>query len=196
MQEKQRVFWINIPRGARVLHRTLAARYGGERCSQCSIRWGRVYAQSFTVFCRRCSTCSIAESQSPWSMIKHAGWTSYAQYILQGSADRSYIPFRGFTFCILCPSARVGCLQYKVSKTFLAEDQHPRMYVQYIWYFAKPGDDNVRMGVSGDGPALVTPHAGSVKCDSLTHFRNCNQFFSLKILHPFSICIFWFKLIL
>ena len=39
---------------------------------------------------------------------------------VQGSADISYIPFRGFTFCILCPSARVGCLQYKVSKTFLA----------------------------------------------------------------------------
>ena len=115
---------------------------------------------------------------------------------VQGSADISYIPFGGFTFCVLCPIARVGCLQYKVSKTFLAEDQHPRMYVQYIWYFAKPGDDNVRMGVSGDGRALVTPHAGSVKCDSLTHFRNCNQFFSLKILHPFSICIFWFKLIL
>ena len=48
----------------------------------------------------------------------------------------------------------------------------------------------MRMGVSGDGPAQVTPHAGSMKCDSLTHFRNCDQFFGLKILYPTFISLF------
>ena len=57
-------------------------------------------------------------------------------------------------------------------------------------------DDNVRMGVSGDGRAPVTPHARSMKFDSFTHFRNCNQFFGLKILHPYFICTFWSKFIL